>query len=62
MFKRKWNAYPTQLYWQYILGTRRAMPALNVDNPRYRLAIRAWQRMPAGLTERLGPLIARSIP
>ncbi len=62
VFKRKWNAYPTQLYWQYILGTRRTMPALDVHNPRYQLAIRAWQRLPAGLTDRLGPLIARNIP
>jgi FemAB-related protein (PEP-CTERM system-associated) len=61
-FKRKWNAYPTQLYWQYVLGTRRAMPALNVQNARYQLAIRAWRRLPAGFTQRLGPFIARSIP
>jgi len=60
--KRKWNAYPTQLYWQYILGTSRTMPALNVDNPRYRLAIQTWRRLPLPVTQWLGPAIARSIP
>jgi len=60
--KRKWNAYPTPLYWQYILGTRQAMPALNVDNPRYQLAIRAWRRLPLQVTRRIGPPLARSIP
>ncbi len=61
-YKRKWNAHPMQLYWQYMLGTRRTMPALNVDNPRYGLAIRAWRRIPEPLTRRVGPLLARSIP
>jgi FemAB-related protein (PEP-CTERM system-associated) len=60
--KRKWNAYTTQLYWQYILGTKRQMPALNVDNPRYRLAIAAWRKLPIAATQRLGPFIAGSIP
>ena len=61
-YKKKWNAYATQLYWQYLLGTRRSMPALNVDNPRYRFARRAWQRLPAAVTRWLGPHVARSIP
>ena len=26
VFKKKWNAYPTQLYWQYVLRTRRDIP------------------------------------
>ncbi|BDD87629.1 FemAB family XrtA/PEP-CTERM system-associated protein [Desulfofustis limnaeus] len=61
-FKKKWNAHPRQLYWQYILGTARSMPRLNVDNPKYRLAIKLWRRMPLPLTTALGPRIARSIP
>lgn len=61
-FKRKWNARATQLYWQYRLRTRREMPRLNVANPKYQAAIAAWKRLPVGLTRRLGPMIARSIP
>lgn len=60
--KRKWNAYPTPLYWQYILGTRHELPALNVGNPRYQSAIRAWRWLPVSLARRIGPPIARSIP
>jgi FemAB-related protein (PEP-CTERM system-associated) len=62
VFKRKWNAVPHQLYWQYLLGTRREIPSLNVENPRYRAAIRLWQRLPVGVVRRIGPSIARSIP
>ncbi|MCL4849291.1 MAG: FemAB family PEP-CTERM system-associated protein [Acidobacteria bacterium] len=61
-FKKKWNAYPMPLYWQYLLGRRKALPALRVDNPRYEFAIRAWRRLPLGVTSVVGPLIARSIP
>ena len=61
-FKKKWNAETTQLYWHYILRTERTVPSLNVDNPKYQLAIRAWQKMPLALTQLIGPYLARSIP
>lgn len=61
-FKKKWNAEPLQLYWQYILRTRNGIPALNPNNLKYQLAIRAWQKLPLSMTQTLGPLLARSIP
>lgn len=61
-FKKKWNADIKQLYWSYHLPNQRPMPQLNVDNPRYRLAIALWQRLPTGLTTYLGPPIAKYIP
>lgn len=61
-FKRKWNAETLQLYWQYILRTRTDIPGLNPTNPRYQLAIKAWQKLPLSMTQALGPMLARSIP
>jgi len=61
-FKKKWNAYPTQLYWQYILGKEKEIPRLNVDNPKYRLAIDAWKWMPGAITRSIGPFLSKSIP
>lgn len=61
-FKKKWLAYGSQLYWQYILGRTREIPQLNVNNPKYQLAIRTWRRLPLGLIKRIGPMIAKSIP
>jgi FemAB-related protein (PEP-CTERM system-associated) len=61
-FKKKWNAYPVQLYWQYILRTRQDVPQLNVDNPKYKLAISAWRKLPLPVTQFVGPSIAKSIP
>jgi len=61
-FKRKWNAEAQQLYWHYVLRGRDALPGLNPDNPKYRLAIRAWRHLPVALTRAIGPYFARSIP
>ncbi len=61
-FKKKWNAETLQLYWTYILRTRQDIPSLNPDNPKYRLAIKAWQKLPIKATQWIGPFIARSIP
>lgn len=61
-FKKKWNASVDQLYWHYVLPPGAAMPALNVDNPRYRRAIDLWRRLPIGVTQLVGPSIARCIP
>ena len=43
-------------------SARRRMPALNVDNPKYRLAISAWRRLPLPVTRLIGPPLARLIP
>jgi FemAB-related protein (PEP-CTERM system-associated) len=65
-FKAKWNAQTHQLYWYFhrpkSKGQDDAVPKLNVDNPKYRLAIAAWQHMPLWATRVLGPPLARGIP
>ena len=61
-FKKKWNANVNQLYWIYLLRGGRDIPQLNVANPRYQLAIKAWQRLPLSVTQAVGPFLARSIP
>lgn len=61
-FKKKWNAHATQLYWQFILRNRTEVPQLNVQNPKYQLAIKMWQRLPLGVAEAIGPYISRNIP
>jgi hypothetical protein len=61
-FKEKWNAVPRQLYWEYVLNKRQQLPELNVENPRYSLAIRLWRALPVSVTTAIGPMIAKSIP
>lgn len=61
-FKRRWNAQAQQLYWYFHRPAGGEMPELNVDNPKYKLAIAAWRRLPLWVTRQVGPMLARSIP
>ena len=62
VFKKKWNAEAMQLYWHYLLRTRSDIPNLNPSNPKYARAIDLWRRLPVGVTQIVGPLLAGSIP
>ncbi len=61
-FKRKWNAQSKQLFTQYLLNKRTDTPQLNVNNPKFNLAIKIWSKLPLGVTTTLGPFISKSIP
>lgn len=61
-FKKQWGAKPRQLHWHYWLADGRSMPNLTPNNPKYRLAISAWQRLPVPVANLLGPHIVRNLP
>lgn len=61
-FKRHWGFEPRPLPYQYVLVRAGSVPDLNPSNPRFRWAIKAWQRMPLGVTKWLGPRITRYLP
>jgi FemAB-related protein (PEP-CTERM system-associated) len=61
-FKSQWNCEEKPLHWYYWLAPGQALPNLRPDNPKYKAAIRVWQRLPLGLANWLGPRIVRSIP
>lgn len=60
-FKKQWGSVPHPATWQYCV-LRGTVGDMRPDNPRYRLAIKVWQRLPVALTRRLGPLLVRGIP
>jgi serine/alanine adding enzyme len=61
-FKAQWGARPVPFHWHYWLREGESLPGLSPANPRYRLAIRLWQRLPLAVTELLGPRIVRNLP
>ncbi|MGH2571845.1 MAG: GNAT family N-acetyltransferase, partial [bacterium] len=61
-FKKQWGCRETPLRWEYLLPPGRALPRLNPDNPKFRLAIAAWQRLPIAVTRAIGPSIVRHLP
>ena len=60
-FKKHWGFEPEPLFYEYFLVRSKTMPEVNPLNPRYRLFIEAWKRMPLSLTRLLGPMISRNL-
>lgn len=60
-FKKNWGFEPEPLYYEYHLVKAKTLPDLNPLNPKYRLFIAAWKRLPLLLSRLLGPWLARSL-
>jgi hypothetical protein len=60
-YKTYWGFAPEPLAYRYRLVNARELPAINPLNPKYRLQIALWRRLPLGLANTLGPLVARQI-
>lgn len=61
-FKKQWGTEPKELYWHYWLAEDAALPELNPDNPKYKLAIALWRKLPVGLTRLIGPQLVKNLP
>ncbi len=61
-FKQQWGAEPTPFAWEYKLLNGGVVPDQGPTNPKFRLAIEMWKRLPLPVTTMLGPYIVRSIP
>ncbi|MEZ5730093.1 MAG: hypothetical protein R3E48_20230 [Burkholderiaceae bacterium] len=55
-FKKNWGFEPTALSYDFHLVRADSIPQNNPNNPKYRLMIEAWRRMPRWAVNRLGPL------
>lgn len=58
-FKKHWGFEPAPLFYQYKLLKSHSLPDVSPNNPRYRLAISAWRKLPLWITQLLGPPLAR---
>jgi FemAB-related protein (PEP-CTERM system-associated) len=61
-FKLQWGAQETPLAWEYLLNAGASLPDTSPSNPKFRLAIEGWKRLPLGVANRLGPWIAAQLP
>ncbi len=61
-FKRHWGFEPKPLPYQYALLEGATMPNMSPSNPKMRLAVEAWKRLPFAVTKRAGPLLTRFLP
>lgn len=60
-FKKNWGFEPTPLTYEYRLLRRQSIPQNNPLNPRYRLMIAAWRRLPRWLVDAVGPYLVRGL-
>ena len=61
-FKTQWGGVESQLHWEYELLQSAEPPDQGPGNPRFRLAIAAWKRLPVRMANSIGPRIVRHIP
>jgi FemAB-related protein (PEP-CTERM system-associated) len=60
-FKRNWGFEPQPLHYEYQLHRAGAVPDHNPLNPKYRMFINAWQKLPLPVANFIGPHIVRNL-
>ena len=60
-FKKNWGFEPAPLAYEFHLRKREKVPQNNPLNPKYRMLIAAWRRLPLPVANALGPHIVRNL-
>ncbi|MBE0595008.1 MAG: FemAB family PEP-CTERM system-associated protein, partial [Gemmatimonadales bacterium] len=60
-FKRLWGFEPHQLHYEFPYLPSGVVPQNNPLQPRYRVAIQTWRRLPRSIVDRLGPLLVAGL-
>jgi FemAB-related protein (PEP-CTERM system-associated) len=60
-FKKNWGFEPTPLFYEYYLVKAKQVPDISPMNPKYRMFIEAWKRLPLPVANRIGPWLARNL-
>ena len=60
-FKKNWGFVPEPLHYRFRLAPGAAIPDINPLNPKFRLFIAAWKRLPIPVANLIGPPIVRGL-
>ena len=60
-FKKNWGFTPTPLNYEFKLRVGHAIPDVNPLNPKYRLMIETWKRLPLPIANLIGPFVVRNL-
>jgi hypothetical protein len=58
-FKKNFGFVPTPLQYRVLVAPGGEMPEVNPLNPKYRLMIAAWKKLPVPVANLLGPILVR---
>jgi FemAB-related protein (PEP-CTERM system-associated) len=61
-FKRGWGMTERPLPYHFLLARADRLPELNPMNPKFKLLIETWKRLPLGFTKLIGPMIVKYLP
>jgi FemAB-related protein (PEP-CTERM system-associated) len=60
-FKKNWGFTPTPLNYEFKLRVGDTIPDVNPLNPKYRLMIETWKRLPLPVANLMGPFLVRNL-
>lgn len=60
-FKKNWGFEPKPLHYEYQLHRAKQVPDQNPLNPKYRMFIKAWRRLPMPVANFIGPHIVKNL-
>jgi FemAB-related protein (PEP-CTERM system-associated) len=60
-FKKNWGFSPAPLHYRVLVAPGQAVPEVNPTNPKYRLMIAAWKRLPLPVANLIGPILVRGV-
>lgn len=60
-FKKNWGFEPVPLSYEYKLKPGKSLPDANTLNPKYRLMITCWKRLPLPIANTIGPYLVSAL-
>jgi FemAB-related protein (PEP-CTERM system-associated) len=58
-YKKNWGMEPKSLYYYYHLVKADELPNLSPNNPKYKLFIQLWQKLPLKTSQFIGPFLSK---
>ncbi|NMP33068.1 FemAB family PEP-CTERM system-associated protein [Thalassotalea sp. M1531] len=58
-YKKNWGMQPELLHYYYHLVNAKDLPNLSPNNPKYKLFIRMWQKLPLSISQWIGPFLSK---
>ena len=58
-YKKNWGMEPKSLYYYYHLVNADELPNLSPNNPKFKLFISMWQKLPLKLSQFMGPFLSK---
>ncbi|MEI6893688.1 MAG: FemAB family XrtA/PEP-CTERM system-associated protein [Colwellia sp.] len=58
-YKKNWGMEPKSLYYYYHLVNATDLPNLSPNNPKYKIFIKLWQKLPLTVSQLVGPFLSK---